>query len=543
MSVRVPSCLWRLKSGLWLLPLALLWFSLIRQLSVEWNVNPQYAYGWAVPFLCVYLLWRRLRVPVRGHSPDSRHHGSSSFLAVLGVLCALLWLPTRLVQEANPEWRLVSWAMALVCLGLTFCVARVALGPDRWTQTVFPLGFFLVAVPWPTVLEGPLIQTLMRANVAVSVELLNAFGIPALQHGNVIEVATGLVGIDEACSGIRSVQATLMLSLFFGEWYALSAMRRGLCVAAGFALAFVFNLGRSTLLTAVAAREGVAAIGKWHDPAGVTILVGCFTGLWLISRGLRPRGRGTSGAPPSPVQPDFPPGRAGDSPGTAGELPATLVLGGSSLSVVALPLALCAWLVSVEIGTALWYRSHERHLPAPVEWTVRWPADAPGYRELPFSEKTRRFLRFAEGRNVQWREAERAWQGIFLRWQAGRIAARLARGHLPETCLPAAGHAVEVLPGRLTVTVSGLRLPFRAYALQTERGPAFVFYCLWEDRRPDPEFDRESLTYETRLAAVRAGRRNLGQRSLELAVWGIDDPAEAEAALRAQLEKLIVVQP
>jgi hypothetical protein len=54
------------------------------------------------------------------------------------------------------------------------------------------------------------------------VEVLGWLGIPAMAHGNVIEVATGMVGIDEACSGIRSFQSSLMISLFFGEFYALS---------------------------------------------------------------------------------------------------------------------------------------------------------------------------------------------------------------------------------------------------------------------------------------------------------------------------------
>ena len=45
---------------------------------------------------------------------------------------------------------------------------------------------------------------------------------------------------------------------------------------AGFALAFVFNVGRTLLLTQVAAAKGVGAVASWHDPAGVTILVACF---------------------------------------------------------------------------------------------------------------------------------------------------------------------------------------------------------------------------------------------------------------------------
>ena len=42
-----------------LLPLAYLWFQLINNLRVEWTTNPQYAYGWLVPFLCIGLLVRR----------------------------------------------------------------------------------------------------------------------------------------------------------------------------------------------------------------------------------------------------------------------------------------------------------------------------------------------------------------------------------------------------------------------------------------------------------------------------------------------------
>ena len=31
------------------LPLAWLWWVLIDDLRVEWTINPQYSYGWAVP--------------------------------------------------------------------------------------------------------------------------------------------------------------------------------------------------------------------------------------------------------------------------------------------------------------------------------------------------------------------------------------------------------------------------------------------------------------------------------------------------------------
>ena len=70
-------------------------------------------------------------------------------------------------------------------------------------------------------IEQPVIQGLTRLNTALTVEILGLLGIPAVPQGNVIELATGSVGIDEACSGIRSLQATLMISLFLGEAVAV----------------------------------------------------------------------------------------------------------------------------------------------------------------------------------------------------------------------------------------------------------------------------------------------------------------------------------
>ena len=59
-----------------------------------------------------------------------------------------------------------------------------------------------------------------------------------------------------------------MISLFFGELYGLTALRRAFCVVAGFALAFIFNVGRTFLLLWVASAKGIGAVASWHDPAG-----------------------------------------------------------------------------------------------------------------------------------------------------------------------------------------------------------------------------------------------------------------------------------
>ena len=104
-----------------------------------------------------------------------------------------------------------------------------------------------------------------------------------------IEVSSGLIGIEEACSGVRSVQATLMISLFLGELYSFSAARRILLVVAGVLLAFVEQSRPHSHPGLLGANRGTNSIEQWHDPAGLTILLVCLFSLWFLSLLMRRR--------------------------------------------------------------------------------------------------------------------------------------------------------------------------------------------------------------------------------------------------------------
>src|SRR5205814_6930880 len=104
--------------------------------------------------------------------------------------------------------------------------------------------------------------------------------------------------------------------------------------------------------------------------------------------------------------------------------------------------------------------------------------------------------------------------------------------------LTAAGHKLLAQSDLRLVEARGLQMPFRSYTVQGDTGPIHVFYCLWEDRADAQSFSTMNLTYANRLEPVLAGSRNSGQRSPELAMWGLADESEAEAALTRELEKL-----
>ena len=206
--------------------LIFLWGMVINQLRPDWAGSPQYGYGWSVPILAGYLIWKRwLDRPV----PQVASHRGVIFalLAFLG----LLYLPARLVLEANADWRLMSWLLTAMVCGFTLLSVALA-GGWQWVRYfLFPVLFVFTAVPWPHEVEHALVQSLMRAVASCTVELLTVFGVPAIQSGNLIEVGSGIVGIDEACSGVRSFQSTLMAALFLGELYRFGWRRATRCPA------------------------------------------------------------------------------------------------------------------------------------------------------------------------------------------------------------------------------------------------------------------------------------------------------------------------
>src|SRR3954463_8398741 len=326
---------------------ALVWLEVVARLRFEWSINPQYGYGWAVPVLAAYIFWRRWQ-----SAPAPAAPRASTFWIALIILPALFLLPVRLIQEANPDWRLLSWAMA-ICAALISGAGVYLSGGAKWLRHfAFPILFFLVAVPWPTGLEQIVIQGLMRIDALINVEFLTAIGIPAVQLGNVIEVGSGFVGIDEACTGIRSLQATFMVSLFLGEFYGFSVLRRFILVVSGAILAFFCNLVRTFLLVYLGSEHGFQTLKNWHDPAGHTILGVCLLGLWGLSMLLSRKDDGSA-----------PPPRAG-----------------GTFRIPRLAL-ICVLLLTIaaEAGTQAWYRTHEARTVQLAPWTITWPTKAPNW--------------------------------------------------------------------------------------------------------------------------------------------------------------------
>jgi len=541
--------------------LLVLWFALLRLVSYQWMIFEDHGYGWSVPFLSLYLLWLRLQPSLGLSAVDQRDaERSPKTLVTLGAFLALLLLPLRWVQEANLLWRPTLWLSILSGIGITVCLLRLGGGRKLVAKAAFPLGFLLVAVPLPSAIESPLTQSFMRANAATVAEMLVLSGIPALRSGNTIDTGNGVVGVDDACSGIRSFQACLMLALFFGELHRLSVVRRLALLFSGVACSFLFNVARTTLLTVVASRQGTDAVGHWHDPAGVGILVGCFTTLLLLSLWLR-KGMTFQAAPRGgEVAASF---QMQDAPSSSGSVSQLLPVGdsvngsqnlapllaaGASPALRLFSVGLIGWLILTEIAVEGWYRWHERRMSQQFSWVAEPPASGLGLQRGSLSENVTRAMLHDEGWQAMWRDEQGAeWVANFLRWKTPKSVLRRAqleegRSHYPEICLTGLGMKYKSQSGSVSYTSHGLRLVFDRYLFEWQGRPVYVFFTIDTPITGSVGAFRRSNPHK-RVQLAWAGFRRSGQSVLELAVTGYSTGAEAEKAFQRQISEMIHVAP
>jgi exosortase/archaeosortase family protein len=467
-------------------------------------------------------------------------------------------------------------------------VIRQIGGPSWVRHFAFPVVFLLVAVPWPSTLENPLVQRLMRVSAGLTIEIIRLVGIPGVRHGNLIEVGSGVVNVDGACSGVRSLQTSLMLALLFGEAFRLRAWWRVGLIPLGFALAFFANVARTSLLTWAAATRGTEFMEqKLHDAAGVGVVAVVLGGVYLAALWASRRHSVFSVAPTPEVKgqrskvslPDAPSAFAkatadrdvkgqrsavsGDSrlsEISAGESPAATVGGPQSVvsaegTVVRGPWSVvtgaywvmgfaAVWLVTAEVATAYWFHLGDKHSVANAVWAVNWPTNAVGYAEGKMTKNEIEMLRYDEARKASWQdEAGNAWSLIALHWAPENKNSFIGHGHTPDQCFTGAGWELQNEPEPVRVKFNGIEMPFRRYVFDVDGKTAYAFLGFWDERSPGGEQEPGvAYGFSRRLRAAWEGKRNQGFKKLEISIIGPASADEAVSVLHDGLERLIVVK-
>ena len=210
-----------------------------------------------------------------------------------------------------------------------------------------------------------------------------------------------------------------------------------------------------------------------------------------------------------------------------------------------LPLTLVAWLVLVEAGTALWYRSSEQRDAGTKGWSVSLNVTDPAVTKVEIPPNILGAFKADQSLKGCWQDAADCfWELYYFRWFPPRSpeqrgAIEMARSHRPEICLPAVGMTLKSYLGVITVPVAGMELAMQQYVFAAEGRTLHVFYGIYEDHTGSAVLANRRLDRAIRIQAALGGSRNSGQRYLEVALFSNEPPEAARVALVRELGKLI----
>jgi exosortase len=234
-------------------------------LSYQWRTQPEYSFGWVNLILTIVIISKTMdSIP-----KDSRANLPSKYLP---VLLTLLGMPIVLLAElyGNGVARSPVYAFTLSIGTILFLLSWGIYNFNFKTVKLFvyPLCFFLLCVPIPKLIWNPLVLGLQSIITELNIETLQGIGIPARQAGNLIIFQKTTVGVDEACSGVRSLQSMTMSSMFLGFLYFNQNKTRVVIALLGIFFALCGNFLRSFVLCLLSYYGGDELFEVWHDKVG-----------------------------------------------------------------------------------------------------------------------------------------------------------------------------------------------------------------------------------------------------------------------------------
>lgn len=405
-------------------PVLFVWVWTWRHLATSWQAYPHYEYGWGVPVLFLVLVWQNWP----GDARPPKRPSAAALAAAAGVV---VWILGEIIRQHDPIWRLAD---GLLTSGATLLSAAWLLSAGGWPlvcRQIYPLLFAWTAMPWPMPLELGVTQHLLQFVTSGAMVCISAVGGAALQHGNVIELLDGPIGVDEACSGIQSLQAAIMAALFLGGFYRLAPVRRAGLLASACVIAVLGNLLRVLALVGYGARVGVANAASMHDQIGTAATIATFLSILGLARTLR-----------------------------SGNFCAA-----SKLPPLELPSPACGVVILGLLGGSAYafgFANRARDLVVAPHWRIdanRLPDDWRAERFEP-TRKERALLRFTayDALKFQMPEGRLVWLYRF-EWAPGEGMPPLAFSHTPAMCMPWIGWTLASVPRTESIQLKSGALP------------------------------------------------------------------------------------
>jgi len=246
----------------------------------RWMMGVWYqSHGILIPFVSAWLVWRRLK------SWQGKGADQGSALGFFFLVPALFMhvVDTRL-------WTQILSALSIVpaAIGLSF----LFLGRSRTLAIWFPLVLLFLMIPIPSVAFQPIILVLRKLTAVGTEAVLRLAGIPLVRTGTVLEFTNGALNIDDPCSGLTTLMATLAFTVIAIYVWPTGTRRSLLFLMLAPLVALCANIIRVLILTFMFINFGEESLDTfWHPLSGYLAYVfgiGFQIGmLGLLRRGVR----------------------------------------------------------------------------------------------------------------------------------------------------------------------------------------------------------------------------------------------------------------
>ncbi|NWF91205.1 MAG: exosortase/archaeosortase family protein [Ignavibacteriaceae bacterium] len=237
-----------------------------------WMRNPNYSHGFLIPPVTAWLIWRQ-----RSWLTAERSRATWWGAALLA--------PAALLQVVGLRGDVV----ALQGLSLVLAIAGAALqihGVASFRRLLFPIAFLLFMLPlMPWFVHGLSYQLKFGA-ARGAVAIARLMGVIVQRDGVNLIFPGGVLEVENACSGLRSLVALLALGALFAHLARCGAFRRVILFALALPIAVVANVVRIAALCVYAGIAGPQeAAGAFHTAGGFALFLLAFAML-AASKGL-----------------------------------------------------------------------------------------------------------------------------------------------------------------------------------------------------------------------------------------------------------------
>lgn len=267
-----------------LLAFAAVWTPAMLASAYAWRNGEYYDYGWFVPPAALLLLYKRWR-----ESRITLEIPRWKTLSAAAALILPLFLVLRILNHTDPSWRLPMALLALTAAAVCHLVIAASAGWRVSARFSLITILLLSAVPWPSVIEQDIVNTLTRWVTTSVAEIFQILGKPVGILGDRLTLHDLTVEVTDGCSGVRSFQSFVMATWFFSELQRLRWYQSFLLLNISCIIGLVVNIGRTYALAHIRFFHGETAFDRAHDLLGLVAFVISAALFFLISGKLSSR--------------------------------------------------------------------------------------------------------------------------------------------------------------------------------------------------------------------------------------------------------------